>query len=36
MLWRKGPNYLNILVLRECVTYTNPYLLSRLKCYLNR
>jgi len=36
MPWRKGPNYLNILVLRGRVTRANPYFLSRLKCYLDR
>jgi hypothetical protein len=31
-----GPNYLNVLALYRRVTYTNPYLLSRLGYYLDR
>ena len=36
MLWHKGPNYLNILVLYRHTIYVNPHFLNRLKYYLNR
>jgi len=36
MPWRRGTNYLNVLALRGRITCTNPRLLSRLGCYLNR
>ena len=36
MPWRKGPNYLNVLASYGRIAYTNPYLLSRLRYYLDR
>ena len=36
MLWRRGLIYLSILILYKCAVYANPYLLSRLGCYLDR